>query len=174
MLKKHVLNLRNSLVILLHNLMHVFTQFHIISHKFYGNFTQFRLFLPFLGKFKHIGYQKTCTWPEKFISGIGIGHRPQEGPKAPKGANGSQKHYTGAIIKGAWAPLSSSITVLKLKLLNPKPNSKPPVWGEHYDYQDLFISTTLSLSICPLCTFAEEQDQRSQKVAHKRDNSVKM
>ena len=58
-IKMHVLELRNSLVILSKNFMCVFTQFHAI-------FTQFRLFQPFLGQFQYVGYQNACTWAEKF------------------------------------------------------------------------------------------------------------
>ena len=71
------MELRNSLVALSHKFMHMVTQFH-------KNFTQFRLFWPFLDQFQHVGYQKACTRAEKFIGGIGRGHRPQEGAKGPK------------------------------------------------------------------------------------------
>ena len=59
------------------NFTRVFTQFHAI-------FTQFGLFQPFLGQFQHVGYQNACTRAEKFIGGIGRGHRPQEGAEGPK------------------------------------------------------------------------------------------
>ena len=52
--------------------------------KFHAIFTQFGLFQPFLGKFQHVGYQKASTGAEKFIGGIGRGHRPQEGAEGPK------------------------------------------------------------------------------------------
>merc|ERR1719342_1966074 len=66
-IKKHVLELRNSLVILSKNFTRVFTQFHAISRNFHAIFTQFWLFQPFLGQFQHVGYQKACTRAEKFI-----------------------------------------------------------------------------------------------------------
>ena len=59
-IKMHVLELRNSLVILSKNFTCVFTQFHAI-------FTLFGLFQPFLGQFQHVGYQKACTRAKKFI-----------------------------------------------------------------------------------------------------------
>ena len=84
-IKMHVLELRNSLVILSKNFTRVFTQFHTI-------FTQFGLFQPFLGQFQHVGYQKAYTRAEKFIGGIGRGHRPPEGVKGPqKEAKGLQR-----------------------------------------------------------------------------------
>ena len=55
-----------------------------ISRKFHAIFTQFGLFQPFLGQFQHVGYQKAYTRAEKFIGGIGRGHRPQEGAEGPK------------------------------------------------------------------------------------------
>ena len=71
-IKKHVFKLRNSLVILYsishiswripHELSQNFTQFHAI-------FLQIGLFKLFLGKIKHMWYQKVCTWAEKFIWG---------------------------------------------------------------------------------------------------------
>merc|ERR1712239_66173 len=57
---------------------------HAISRNFHAIFTQFGLFQPFLGQFQHVGYQKAYTRAEKFIGGIGRGHRPQEGAKGPK------------------------------------------------------------------------------------------
>ena len=48
-IKMHVLELRNSLVILSRNFLHPFTQFHAI-------FMQFWLFQSFLGQFQHVGY----------------------------------------------------------------------------------------------------------------------
>merc|ERR1711954_60985 len=62
-IKMHVLELRNSLVILSkisHACSRNFTQFHAI-------FKQFGLFQPFLGQFQHVGYQKACTRAEKII-----------------------------------------------------------------------------------------------------------
>merc|ERR1711954_40838 len=93
--KMHVLQLRNSLVILSKNFKCIFMQFHAIS-------MLFGLFQPFLGQFQHVGYQKECTPAEKFIGGIGRGHRPREGAEVPL------KPSAGARIRGAWAPLSSS------------------------------------------------------------------
>ena len=52
--------------------------------QFSCNFTQFWLVKPFLGQFQHVGYQEAYTSAEKFIGGIGRGHRPQEGAKGPK------------------------------------------------------------------------------------------
>ena len=66
-IKMHVLELRNSLVILSHNFRHLFTQFHTISLKFHAIFTQFWLFQPFLDQFLHVGYQNACTRAKKFI-----------------------------------------------------------------------------------------------------------
>ena len=57
---------------------------HVISRTFHTIFTQFGLFQPFLGQFQHVGYQKAYTRAEKFIGGIGRGHRPQEGAEGPK------------------------------------------------------------------------------------------
>ena len=65
------------MVIFLHTFTHSLMQF---SH----NFTQFQLFQPFLGQFQPVGYQNACTRAEKFIGGIGRGHRPQEGAEGPK------------------------------------------------------------------------------------------
>ena len=45
---------------------------------------QFSVFQQFSGQFQYFGYQKPCTQAEKFIGGIGRGHRPQEGAKGPK------------------------------------------------------------------------------------------
>ena len=59
-IKMHVLELRNSLVILSKNFTRMFMQFHAI-------FTLFGLFQPFLGQFQHVGYQKACTRAYKFI-----------------------------------------------------------------------------------------------------------
>ena len=59
-IEMHVLELRNSLVLLSKNFTRVFTQFHAI-------FMQFWLFQPFLGQFLHVGYQNACTRAEKFI-----------------------------------------------------------------------------------------------------------
>ena len=61
--------------------------FYGISHnfmQFHTNFKQFGLFQPFLGQFQHVGYQKAYNRAEKFIGGIGRGHRPQEGAEGPK------------------------------------------------------------------------------------------
>ena len=72
--------------------MQFYAPLHAISRKFHAIFTQFGLFQPFLGQFQHVGYQKAYTRAEKFIGGIGRGHRPQEGAKGPKEeAEGLQK-----------------------------------------------------------------------------------
>ena len=60
-IKMHVLELRNSLVMLSRNFTHVFTQY-------YAMFNQFGLIQQFLGQFQHVGYQKACTRAEKSIS----------------------------------------------------------------------------------------------------------
>ena len=62
----------------------LYSEFHAISRIPSRNFTQFWLFQPFLGQFHYVGYQKAYTLAEKFIGGIGRGHRPQEGAKGPK------------------------------------------------------------------------------------------
>ena len=49
-IKKHVLKLRNSLVILSCNFRHVFTQFHAYFMQFLRNLVYF----PFLGEFQHV------------------------------------------------------------------------------------------------------------------------
>ena len=66
-IKKHVLELRNPLVIYSRNFTHIFTQFHTISRKFHAIFTQLGLFEPFVGQFQHVKYQKASTRAEKFI-----------------------------------------------------------------------------------------------------------
>ena len=53
---------------------------------------QLSVFQQFSGQFQYFGYQKPCTQAEKFIGGIGRGHRPQEGAEGPKEeAEGLQK-----------------------------------------------------------------------------------
>ena len=91
-----------------------FTQFHAISRTCHAIFRQFKLFRPFLGQLQHVGYLKAYARTEKFISNIGRGHRPQEGEpqrhgqRPPNGATSPLQPSTGARIKGAWTPLSSS------------------------------------------------------------------
>ena len=74
-IKKYVLELRNSMVILSHTFMHPFTQFS-------RNFIHFWLLKPFLGQFQHVGYQKACTRAEKFIGDTGKALDLQNGLKA--------------------------------------------------------------------------------------------
>ena len=50
-IKMHILELRNSMVVLSNTFRHSLTQFHAIL-------TRFWLFQPFLGQFQHVGYQK--------------------------------------------------------------------------------------------------------------------
>ena len=61
-----------------------FTQF---SH----NCTHFWLFQPTLGQFRHDSYQKACTQADKFIGGIGRGHRPPDDTKGKKGQRPPQE-----------------------------------------------------------------------------------
>ena len=79
-MNNHVLKLTNVLGIYSYMLTHSVTHLHNIC----TIFTQFGLFQPFLGEFQHVGYQKAYTRAEKFIGGIGRGHRPQEGAEGPK------------------------------------------------------------------------------------------
>ena len=58
-IKLHVLKLRNLMVMLSRTLTHSLMQFHPI-------FTQFWLFQPLLGQFKHVWYQNACTQADKF------------------------------------------------------------------------------------------------------------
>ena len=62
-IKMHVLELRNSLVILSKNFMRLFTQFHAISRNFHAIWANSAI----LGQFLHVGYQNACTRAEKFI-----------------------------------------------------------------------------------------------------------
>ena len=66
--------------------MHSFMQIQAIVTQFQAIFaiSASLLFQPFLDQFQHVGYQKAYTWAEKFIGGIGRGHRPQEGAEGPK------------------------------------------------------------------------------------------
>ena len=59
----------------------------MLYSEFHTIFAQFRTILAIsaiFGQFQHVGYQNACTRAEKFIGGIGRGHRPQEGAEGPK------------------------------------------------------------------------------------------
>ena len=68
----------------------LYSEFHAICTpsrnftQFSRNFIQFWAIQEFLGQFQHVGYKKAYTRAEKFIGGIGRGHRPQEGAEGPK------------------------------------------------------------------------------------------
>ena len=76
-IKVHVLDMKNSMVILLRTLTHSFRQFHTIS-------MQVLLLVPFLGQFQHVGYEKACTQADKFIGDTGRGCKHEKGAEGPK------------------------------------------------------------------------------------------
>ena len=102
-------------------------------------------------QFQHVGYQKAYTRAEKFIGGIGRGHRPQEGAKGPKeeaeglqtGPKAPLKPSAGARIRGAWAPLSSSIIIKQYYNHNVHSRSCLVRW------YNLFPGPIIHLCACP-------------------------
>ena len=65
----HVLELRNSLVIISRNFTHVFTQFHAILRKFHLIFHAIWTISAILGQFQHVGHQKALSQAENFMGG---------------------------------------------------------------------------------------------------------
>merc|ERR1711954_79625 len=82
-IKKHVLELRNPLVIHSHNFTHVYTQFHAISRKFHAIFKQFGLFQPFFGPINMLGIKKHVIELRNSLMVLGEAFGLNKGPKAP-------------------------------------------------------------------------------------------
>merc|ERR1711954_461444 len=83
-IKMHVLEPRNSLVILSKNFTRVFTQFHAISHNFTQFSRNFGYFSHFWANFNMLGIKKHVLKPKNSLVVLGEAIGLKKGPKAPK------------------------------------------------------------------------------------------